>query len=133
MSVYRVGLRGESHYQAEIKKCFEGQLVRLVHEPTNKFDKRAIVALVNGDTIIGYAPKDSFVQRAVIDEGWVAIGHIESIMGGTRDAPMRGIVAQIELCTTEEASRIRDRPRKAPSNPPTKGGFLAGILKGFRS
>lgn len=91
---YSVGLVGESHYQTAIRRCGPGDPVSLVHEPTNRFDNRAIAAKVMGQ-VIGYLPRDGWATAVLLDERKNIDGRIASIeqSGGG----MLGVVVTVSI------------------------------------
>lgn len=95
MSEYPVGIVGESHYQNAIRRCSNGDEVAIMHEPTNRYDARALrVSRLDGQTI-GYIPKDSWVHRAVLDERKVAFAVIKSVATGS--SGNLGVVLSVSL------------------------------------
>lgn len=66
---YPVGLVGEQHYQAAIKRLREGAEVEIVHEPDNPYDDQALAVRTIADETIGYIPKGSFVRDIVHGQG----------------------------------------------------------------
>ena len=93
---YRVGLVGESNYQAAIKRCSEGEGVQLLHEPDNPYDENAIVVVCRRGKTIGYLPRDSFVHSASLEEGKGCQATIDGIQDGTKG--LRGVVLEVALC-----------------------------------
>ena len=81
MRQYRVGLVGESNYQPAIRRTKVGTPVDLIHEPNNPHDKTAISARIPGGATIGYVPRDSWIKRAVLDEGWAMRARVGAING----------------------------------------------------
>lgn len=79
---YNVGLVGERSYQEAIGMCREGETVRLVREPSNPFDKKAIAAICPRGNVIGYIGRDHFLQRVVHEEGRGAVTKILSLNTG---------------------------------------------------
>lgn len=66
---FPVAIVGESNFQRDIADCTEGGLVRIFHESDNPYDDRALVVKNHKGRPIGYLPRDSFVHRALLDEG----------------------------------------------------------------
>ena len=102
---YMLGLRGESNYQRAIKQLSVGDLVILKHEPTNKHDDRAIVALDLDDRTIGYAPRDSWLQGAMIDQGLFVQARVSDVTGEGKER--RGIVLEVFISDEEIISLPR--------------------------
>ena len=65
--------------QAILKKCSPGQVVELLAEPNNQFDKTAIAVLTSSGEMLGYLPNDSWVVRAIYDEQKQTKAYIYSI------------------------------------------------------
>lgn len=62
-----------------------GQRLRVVREPENPYDKRAI-ALYAGDRRIGYVPRRlNKMPARLLDAGWPLIARIEHLRTGYRD------------------------------------------------
>lgn len=119
MGQYRLGLVGESKYQDSIEFITEGEPVTLEHEPGNRHDKRAVRAVSRLGGTIGYAPRDSWVQRALIDEKADLFARVDSINGSKRK---RGVVLMV--WTGADAAIERARPVKR------RGGCL-GVVAGL--
>ena len=81
---YTVPLVGEQNYQSAVKRCRVGMPVELVCEPENPHDPKAIVAILPGGATLGYVPKDSFLQRAVHEEGKGAKARVIEVVRGKR-------------------------------------------------
>ena len=82
---YQVSIVGESHYRAAIRRCGIGDDVTLVPEPDNPHDPRAIAVLSERGEKIGYLPRESWLHRALLDEGKACdaiIGFMEKVGGG---------------------------------------------------
>ena len=94
---YSLNIVGESNYQEVIAYAEVGQPVTLTHEPTNRHDKRAIAATIAGGQTIGYVPRDSFLQRVIIEEGKDVSATILRLTGGTRSKPHRGVVLSVTI------------------------------------
>ena len=65
---YKINVVGEQHYQSAVVRCDIGDAVVIIHELGNPHDDRAL-AVGMQFSIIGYLPRDSWVHRAVFDEG----------------------------------------------------------------
>ncbi len=142
MRNYKLGLKGESNYQPAIRRCRVGMPIELVHEPKNKFDKRAICAKIPGGEIIGYAPRESWVQRAMIDEEWTIKARIFAI-NGSSSAGNLGVVlevimlddAEVENRVPPKFSPLEEQPVATASPIDTVGqisSFFSGILTGLK-
>jgi hypothetical protein len=122
MGEYTVHLVGESNYQDAIDGLWEGQTIRLVPEPKNKYDKRAIkVTNLIGETV-GYIERDSWVTSAILDQKVDAFARVKHIIGGGR-GQMKGVV--INLWTADDAEAARRLP---PVRPKIGCGSLVGMV-----
>ena len=116
--VYMVGLVGESHYQAAVASCREGEPVQLFREIGNPFDPTAIVAVNARGDALGYVPRDSFLQRLIHDEERGVSARIAEVIGGTPGKPSRGIVLEVELDGPDVPSRAYvPAPARQPTRP----------------
>jgi plastocyanin len=99
-TVYPVGIVGEASYQPAIRRAKVGQAVRLVHEPSNPHDERAISVQSAMGECIGYLPRDSWLHRVLLDEGKQIAGRIKSIEGSPR-----GVVLDVVVGTAADLER----------------------------
>ena len=91
---YPVGIVGESNYQGTIRHLRVGQLVKLLHEPSNPYDSRAIaVAASNGDTI-GYIPRDFWLRDALLDEAKPCSARVLNLSKGPKAT---GVTIEVAL------------------------------------
>lgn len=79
--------------QAILARCFAGDDVDLVPEPTNRFDHDAIAVVVRGKGQIGYLPRGDMRP----DETRHVTATIASINGGSAEKPSRGAVLLIAV------------------------------------
>ncbi|NMC30717.1 MAG: hypothetical protein GYA45_11675 [Pelolinea sp.] len=96
--------------QAEIKNfCKPGIPVKLIREPNNKYDKKAIGVWVRGkgflskehDHQVGYLNKEQAAEFApILDAGHTVEAAVKKVVGGTADKPHYGLI--IEIFKTEE-------------------------------
>lgn len=93
---YRLGLVGERNYQAAIKRCREGEVVTLVHEPDNPYDDLAIAAVCPRGRVLGYVARDAWLREAVHDDGKACTATIASIASAEKG--LRGVVLEVTLC-----------------------------------
>lgn len=100
---YLVTLSGESFdnedgssRQAEIARCYRGDSVQLVPEPSNPHDSGAVAALSSRGIKIGYVSR-AYTERvrALLDGGTVEGVWIKLIAGGTNEKPWRGVVVNV--------------------------------------
>lgn len=101
MGRYTVHLVGESNFQAAIRGISAGTPVKLTPEPENPHDPRAIKAVVRGTDTIGYVERDSWLARAMLDDGTKVASRVHEIIGGKADKPSLGVV--LEVLTAEDA------------------------------
>lgn len=102
-STFPVGLVGEHHYQDAVQRCRTGIRVQLLREPDNPYDAGAIVAVLADGATLGYIPRDSFVYRAVNDEGKGAVAIVRS-----KGIGERGFV-QLVLDVTLDREGLKQR------------------------
>lgn len=95
--LYPVGVVGESNYQPAIRRTRVGQPVSFKHEPSNKYDRRAIMVTSSNGELIGYLPRESWLHRVMLDEGQQVSARIKAI-----DGSPRGVVLDLVLGTPEE-------------------------------
>lgn len=92
---YPVGLVGESNYQANIQLTRSGEDAYLWREPDNPHDGEAIAVTNSRGKMLGYIPRDSFVQRLVHVEGRGIDARVLSINGGGNRS--LGVVIEVTL------------------------------------
>lgn len=100
---YKIGIVGERNYQDAIRSCAQGDPVLVEREPDNPYDDRALAVTRADGRVIGYIPRDSFLQRAVHDEGRGCIAEISAIRVGGE--AMRGVVIEVELVDSALSER----------------------------
>ena len=101
MGKYTVHLVGESNYQDVIRRASPGDSVRLLPEPQNPYDRRAIRASDVTGATIGYIERDSWLTRAMLDDGTAVLASVMEIIGGEADKPSLGVV--LEVLTAKDA------------------------------
>jgi len=81
-----------SRDQKTIKKCSAGDKLKLIREPKNPADTRAIQAVHKG-RLIGYVPAEMAKKLApLIDQGAKAEARIDEVTGGIPGyKPTRGV------------------------------------------
>lgn len=105
---FNIEVVGENNYQPELRRmlqeCGPERVVEVMvrPEPTNKFDRNAVVVLSAANRAIGYLPKDAMwiVQPALA--GFVRKAPYRAIclgrlVGGTVDKPTVGIWLDLDL------------------------------------
>lgn len=103
---YQVSIVGESHYRAAIRRCRVGDIVGFVHEGDNAYDPRAIAVLSERGEKIGYLERDSWLHRALIDEGKACdaiIGFMGEVGGGNT-----GVSLDLRLGIGKTLDQMRD-------------------------
>ena len=84
-----------SFRQDIIRKCYPGDLVSLVREPKNPYDKNAIRIDFKNQTI-GYINKqDAVLLSAILDEQRDHVAIIHRLTGGVPDYPNYGVKVSI--------------------------------------
>lgn len=81
-NTYPVGLVGEQSYQSAIRSLCVGEPVKLLSEPDNPHDKRAIVAVSFVGRTLGYLPKRNWLYEAINFEGCGATAKVMAIGKG---------------------------------------------------
>jgi HIRAN domain len=114
MGRYTAHLVGESNYQDAIELLSEGDSIELLHEPENQYDDRAIKAVDEDGSTVGYLERDSWVGRVLIDEGKDVVARVHEIIGG---GPGRMLGVVLEILTAKEAldPPPTSLPKRAPS------------------
>jgi hypothetical protein len=99
---FRLGVAGESHKNTDgssrqtiIRKCQSGEPVMLVPEPTNPHDSDAVKVCRRSGEQIGYLPRYHRLLPAIKRGDVSAV--IDSITGGSRDKPSRGVVLSLTV------------------------------------
>ncbi|MDE0191687.1 MAG: HIRAN domain-containing protein [Gammaproteobacteria bacterium] len=76
---YATRVAGTHYRQPAVKRCHQGQRVKLVRAPNNQHDGNAIEVWV-GNQQIGFVPREEAVRLAwAMDKGDVVEAHIEKI------------------------------------------------------
>lgn len=94
---YSVAVVGESFYQPAVRRCRAGEAVELVHEPDNPHasDGRAVAVISRRGEKIGHIANDSWMKRALFEEGKGATAAIQSV--GPSSAGPWGVVLTVRL------------------------------------
>lgn len=87
---YTVRIVGVSNYQKAIIDGHVGDPVVLTPEPDNPYDPRAIAVFDDYGATLGYLPRDSWLHRALLDEGKIAEAHIAQI--GDENGERKGML-----------------------------------------
>ena len=117
LKVYPVGLVGEQHYQKTIQRCRENDRVRIVHEPDNKFDDKALAVRTASDETIGYIARDSWLREVILDQSkktWASIVSIKPGGSGALD-----VVLGVAVVPDDAADWVPGPPNPAV-NPPAE-------------
>ena len=104
MGRYTAHVVGEAQFQDVIAEIAEGKrarLVKLVPEPDNLEDPRAIKAITLDGRKVGNLERDSWLVRAMLDEKQPVASRIMEISGSNQQQPLRTIV--LEVLTGREA------------------------------
>ena len=100
---YPVQIVGEQHYQDAIAGLNQGDTVTLWHEPNNPYDDEAIAVARDDGATLGYIPSDSWLRRALLDEGKGCTATVQTVGQGKR-----GFV-EIELAVVLDGEPIDER------------------------
>ena len=117
--MFHLRLVGVSHFQEALSRTAQGEPVRFIHEPDNPHDETAIRVDNSSGETIGYAPRNSWVHRAVHEQGRGVTGAVASI--GMSRACLLGVMVTIALCDDEPAVKSYYPDRRPPE--PPKGGY----------
>lgn len=107
MGRYTVHLVGEANFHDVVSRLASGMAAKLVPEPTNEHDPRAIKAITASGETIGYVEKESWLTRAMLDDHTPVASRIMEIIGGDAAKPSRGVV--LEVLTGPEATAALGR------------------------
>lgn len=107
MGRYTIHLVGESNFQAAIRGIQAGSPVKLTPEPDNPHDGRAIKAVVNGTDTIGYVERDSWLTRAMLDDGTSVASRVHEVIGGEVGKPSLGVVLEVLTAAEADAALAR--------------------------
>ena len=118
---YRVGLVGESHYQAAIRASRVGERVQICHERGNPHDAGALVVKSRAGETIGYVPRSSWLREAIVEEDRGVAARIDTI--GSGGAGLLGVVLHVEL--NEDPV---PRSKYGPAPPTGLLGWIARLL-----
>ena len=114
MGRYTVHLVGESHYQHVIDGLQPGSPIKLVADPENPNDPRAVKATHGGETI-GYIERDSWLIRAMHDDRTPVASRVQEIIGGG-PGEMKGVVLDVRTgVDAEEALNGAQSTTAAPA------------------
>lgn len=100
---YTVNIVGEQFYQDAIAHCAAGERVKLLHEYDNPYDNRAILVEDCRGMPIGHIAKDTWLQRALLDERQGFHASISDVSIGIRG------FSEIQLSVTLEGDGIESR------------------------
>ena len=116
MGRYTVHLVGESNYQDVISHLAAGGTAKLVPDPMNEHDPRAIKAITSSGETIGYVEKEGWLTRAMLDDLTPVASRVLEIVGGDAAKPSRGVV--LEVLTGPEAIAALDQSAVAAAGLP---------------
>lgn len=87
-----------SSRQDELRRCARGEVVRLVREPDNPYDRMAVAIRSARGVKVGYLGRDRAVWiGSKIDRGYDVRAIVERIRGGHLPGERLGIVVRINL------------------------------------
>ncbi|MGQ9474676.1 MAG: HIRAN domain-containing protein [Actinomycetota bacterium] len=116
---------GTSFHQDALKRCKEGEPLRLVREPENPYDRNAIAVYSQSNELIGHIKRDLAAELAPLMDSGVPIDvRISELTGGTEDKPAVGcnILVQYDSASSSAGD--------AASFPAESEGARKGILGG---
>ena len=90
---YPVQVVGESNYQSAVRTLRAGQPMRLVHEPNNPYDQRAVSVRTTRGKIVGYLPRGSWVTEVLLDQELPVDASVLEVSSG--QAGQRGVVLHV--------------------------------------
>lgn len=93
MAGYPVQVVGESNYQAAVRGLKAGQAMRLVHEPDNPYDQRAVSVRTARGKIVGYLPRGSWVTDVLLDQELPVDASVLEVNSGKKG--QHGVVLQV--------------------------------------
>lgn len=103
--IYTIGLVGESKKNADgvsrqsiIKRCQDGQTVRLIPEPTNPYDGNAIFVVTQNGECLGYISRDhnEWIGKKLA-AGKLADSRIHTIIGGEKNKRNVGVLLSLTV------------------------------------
>lgn len=123
MTLYPLGIVGESNYRSAIERTCEGEVARICHEHDNPHDSLALcVENADGD-IIGYIPASSWLRRAIHQEGRGVAATVKSIASAGPGTEL-GVVLDVTL--TDDDIPVRQyRERPATKGRPRRTGHAS--------
>ena len=119
---YPVGIVGEASYQRAIRRCAEGEIVRIIHEPDNPYDEMALAVVSENGRTLGYIARDSWLQEAIHGEGKGCHAQIKEI--NSTGAGRLGIVLDVAL----SGVAVETRAHRSPQEDAAPRGCLAMLL-----
>lgn len=125
MGRYNAHLVGESNYQNTVAKLTVGTPIKLTPEPENQYDPRAIKAVTRSGETVGYVERDSWLTRAMLDEGTTVASRVQEIIGGEPGKPSLGVV--LEVLTADDARAALARSASVANtsgSQPTMSGLV---------
>jgi hypothetical protein len=89
--------------QEEIFKCKTGTLLKLIPEPENEANPKAVAVCVNGGDYVGYLKKSvaSEIFRDMVESKRLWVGCVEEVTGFTNEQPNFGLEIVAFRFTTE--------------------------------
>lgn len=113
MKVYPLGIVGERNYQDAIKRCEQGEPVKICVEPDNPYDALALRVDSSRRETIGYIPKSSWLRDAVHEKGRGVTATIMDIKAG--DGEFLGVVLAVTLTDDDLPERRYSKAKAAPA------------------
>ena len=113
MGRYKLQLVGDEHFQHLIERLEVGAPVKLLADPDNPKDPRAVKAMHKGETV-GYVERDSWLIRAMHDDRTQVASRIDQIIAG-EPAGLKVIV--LDVRTGEDAEEALRQSQSGPNSP----------------
>jgi hypothetical protein len=117
-----------SDRQDNIEMCAVGDIVSLIREPANEFDRNAIAVYAPGVGQIGFVSSALSEDLApAMDRGTFILAEISDVTGGTEEKPMWGVNLRLRQTTEESvAAAIRQQCDVAESRKAARRAAMAG-------
>lgn len=88
---------GESFRQAQIARTMIGEVVRLIHDPANDYDARAIAVLNAREEQVGFLPRGGWLTRALLDDQALYSAKVLEIHRASAQRPYAAVILDVIL------------------------------------
>ena len=127
MGLYKIQLVGEANYQHVIEGLEAGVPVKLLADPENPQDPRAVKAMYKGETI-GFVEQDSWLIRTMHDDRTLVASRVDHLVG-SGPGELKSVVLEVRTGADAEAALAGARTEVAtPASKPAKRGCGLWIL-----